>query len=114
MARQEAATADLTADRAELRRRLAAAVAARLAAEAQVEERGSDAEQRAALLAAAREALDEEKEISAEAQRKTELLNQQVAALRTQLGELQSLLDDARGRTHIRIVSAKPVWNMRP
>ena len=98
VARQEAAAADLTADREELRRRLAAAVAARLAAETQVEEQGSDAAQRAALLAAARDALSEEQEISAEAQRKTELLNQQVAALRTQLGELQSLLDDARVR----------------
>ena len=33
-------------------------------------------------------------EISAEAQRQTELLNQQVAALRMQLGDLQALLDD--------------------
>ena len=40
----------------------------------------------------------QEEEISAEAQRQTELLNQQVAALRMQLGDLQALLDDAKAR----------------
>jgi chemotaxis protein MotB len=50
------------------------------------------------LLAEARRALAAEEEISAQAQRQTELLNQQVAALRTQLGDLQALLDDARER----------------
>ena len=49
-------------------------------------------------MASARKALSAEKGISEEAQRQAELLNQQVAALRTQLGELQDLLDDAKVR----------------
>ena len=49
-------------------------------------------------LAAARDALSAEEAATLEAQRQTELLNQQVAALRDQLGGLQALLDDARER----------------
>ena len=56
------------------------------------------AEQRARLLAQARASLADQKEISAKAQRETALLNQQVAALRDQLGQLQALLDDAQTR----------------
>ena len=90
------------ADRAALRQQLSNVLAAKLAAEAQVQEQMSDAEKdaqkQAALLAAAQSALSQETAISAAAQRQTELLNQQVAALRGQLGELQSLLDDAVAR----------------
>lgn len=56
------------------------------------------AEQRADLLAQARSALAEEKQVSEEARRETALLNQQVAALREQLGGLQALLDDFKER----------------
>ena len=90
------------ADRAALQQQLTNVLAAKLAAEAQVQEQMSDAEKdaqkQAALLAAAQSALSQETAISAAAQRQTELLNQQVAALRGQLGELQSLLDDAVAR----------------
>ena len=90
------------ADRAALRQQLSNVLAAKLAAEAQVQEQMSDAEKdaqkQAALLAAAQSALSQETATSAAAQRQTELLNQQVAALRGQLGELQSLLDDAVAR----------------
>ncbi|MGJ8556174.1 MAG: peptidoglycan -binding protein [Sulfitobacter geojensis] len=98
VAAQEAQAAELNTDREALRARLAAAVAARLAAETAAQDQETQADTRAALLAAARSALSEEKTISAEAQRQTELLNQQVAALRMQLGNLQSLLDDAKAR----------------
>jgi chemotaxis protein MotB len=98
VAAQEAAAAELNTDREALRARLAAAVAARLAAETAAQDQGTQADTRAALLAAARSALSDEKAVSAKAQRQTELLNQQVAALRTQLGNLQSLLDDAKAR----------------
>jgi len=81
-----------------LREQLAAALAAKLAAETLAGDRLSEAEQRDALLAQARTALAQEEQISAQAQRQTELLNQQVAALRTQLGDLQALLDDAKER----------------
>ena len=90
------------ADRAALQQQLTNVLAAKLAAEAQVQEQMSDAEKdaqkQAALLAAAQSALSQETATSAAAQRQTELLNQQVAALRGQLGELQSLLDDAVAR----------------
>jgi len=74
---------------------LAAAEAARAAAEGQATSALSEAERRAALLAAAEGALADQTEASTEAQRQTALLNEQVAALRTQLGELQAIVDDA-------------------
>ena len=86
------------ADRAELRAKLADALTAKLAAENRAETELSDAEKQAALLDAARSELAQEEAATAAAQRQTELLNQQVAALRGQLGELQSLLDDAVAR----------------
>ena len=81
-----------------MRTQLAEALAAKLAAQTLAEDTSTEAERRAALLAEANRALAEEEATSAAAQRQTELLNQQVAALRTQLGELQSLLDDAVAR----------------
>lgn len=85
-------------DRKALQDQLAAALAARLAAETETDAQLSLAEQRAALLAAANRTLSDEQAASAESQRQTALLNQQVAALRAQLGNLQSLLDDATVR----------------
>ncbi|WP_037228548.1 peptidoglycan -binding protein [Roseobacter sp. GAI101] len=96
------------ADRAALREQLAEALAAKVAAEAQAQEQltdaQKDAQKQAALLAAAQSALSQETATSAAAQRQTELLNQQVAALRGQLGELQSLLDDAVARDAVKEV----------
>ena len=85
-------------DRKTLQDQLAAALAARLVAEGEIEAQLSLAEQRAALLATANQTLSQEQAASAESQRQTALLNQQVAALRAQLGNLQSLLDDATVR----------------
>lgn len=85
-------------DRDQLREQLAQALAAKLAAQTLAEDTSTEAERRAALLAQAQQALSEEKSVNAEAQRQTELLNQQIAALRTQLGGLQGLLDDAVAR----------------
>jgi chemotaxis protein MotB len=51
------------------------------------------ADQKAALLAAAEKALTAEQKKSLEAARRVEVLNQQIAALRAQLGELQGVLD---------------------
>ena len=103
-ARLAAALADVEAanaeavDRDALRDRLRAALAAKLAAEQQAERAMTDAETRAALLSAARDELEGQKDISTEAQRQQALLNQQVAALRSQLGSLQALLDDYKAR----------------
>ncbi|MEM5543213.1 peptidoglycan -binding protein [Sulfitobacter sp. AS92] len=88
----------LSGDQADLRERLAQALAAKLAAETLAEDNTTAAERRAALLAQAEQTLAEEKAVSAEARRQTELLNQQVAELRAQLGNLQALLDDAVAR----------------
>ena len=85
-------------DRDELQSRLMAALAAREAAAENASEELSKAEQRARLLAQARETLSQEKEKSAAAQRETALLNQQVSALRDQLGQLRALLDDYEDR----------------
>ncbi|WP_164658536.1 peptidoglycan -binding protein [Tropicibacter sp. Alg240-R139] len=81
-----------------LQARLLAALNAQDSASQEAASQRSLAEERAALLAKARETLADEQEISAEAQRQTALLNQQVAALRTQLGGLQALLDDFKDR----------------
>jgi chemotaxis protein MotB len=90
-------------EREEVQRQLAAALAAKLAAEQQADVRLDDATEQAILLAAAREELvKEQSNLSAvqsqslEAQRKTEALNQQVAALRSQLSSLQAILNEAK------------------
>lgn len=85
-------------ERAEVERRLAEALAARLAAEAAAGRALTAAEERAALLSAAETALAGEKAQTVEAQRRLALLNEQIAALRTQLGALQNLLDASAER----------------
>ncbi len=81
-----------------LRDQLAAALAARAAAEAEATRTLTEAEERAALLAAANAELADERALSAESQRRVQVLNEQVAELRTQLSSLQSLLDEAASR----------------
>ena len=104
LAQSEARIAELEAQLAEmgdvgdLRARLAAALAARVEAETRADDRMSEAEQRAVLLAQARDKLAEQQEVANEAQKQQALLNRQVAALREQLSQLQGLLDDARAR----------------
>ncbi|CUH46154.1 peptidoglycan -binding protein [Ruegeria atlantica] len=85
-------------DADELQAQLQAALAAQTEAQAEAQSQRSLAEERANLLAVAREAISAEKMISAKAQRETALLNQQMAALRQQLGGLQALLDDYEER----------------
>ncbi len=82
----------------ELEAQLQAALEARTEAETDAETQRSLANEREALLALARETIAAEKAISAKAQRQTALLNQQIAALRGQLGSLQGLLDDYKER----------------
>jgi chemotaxis protein MotB len=77
---------------------LAAAEAARDDLQAQLGAQMTEAEREAALLAQAQRLLAEEQDKSTEAQRAQALLNQQVAALRNQLGQLQALLDDSQER----------------
>jgi len=77
---------------------LAAANAAKLAIQTDSSAALTEADRRAGLLAAAEAALAGEKATSSEAQRQVALLNEQVTALRAQLGSLQALLDDAASR----------------
>ncbi|MGC1494841.1 MAG: peptidoglycan -binding protein [Sulfitobacter sp.] len=98
LAQLDATQTSLTTDRDALRARLAEALAAKIAAQTLANDTSNEVEKNAALLAAAQQQLSTEQTISAEAQRQTELLNQQVAALRAQLGNLQSLLDEATAR----------------
>jgi chemotaxis protein MotB len=93
-----AARVRVEASAEETRERLAAALAAQRAAEADAAARLEEAERRALLLAEARDALDASEERASEAVLQTELLNQQVAALRTQIGDLQAILGEARAR----------------
>ncbi|WP_170466791.1 peptidoglycan -binding protein [Ruegeria arenilitoris] len=85
-------------DADELQAQLQAALAAQTEAQAEAQTQRSLAEERANLLAVAREAISAEQAISAKAQRETALLNQQMAALRQQLGGLQAILDDYEER----------------
>ena len=90
-----AAQAEMNAD---MRAKLAQALAEKLALEETLGETLSEAEARAVLLAHANAALSEEEARSAEALREQALLNQQVAALRAQLGSLQAIIDDYKER----------------
>ncbi|WP_170383698.1 peptidoglycan -binding protein [Ruegeria atlantica] len=99
LAAAQAAKAELERQFGELKKedlkaQLEAALAARTEAQAEAQQQRTLAEERAALLAVARDTLSAEQAISEKAQRETALLNQQMAALREQLGGLQALLDD--------------------
>ena len=83
-------------DAGEVRKQLMAALAAKLQSEQTSRDLLTAAEQRALLLENAQSALSDERESSLAAQRQTELLNQQVAALRTQLKDLSGLMDLAK------------------
>jgi chemotaxis protein MotB len=86
-------------DATEIQAQLAAALAARLAAETAADEALTKAEERAALLAAARAELDGARLQTTESTRQLALLNEQAVALRAQLSALQSLLDAAEARS---------------
>jgi chemotaxis protein MotB len=81
---------------ADLRRRLADAVAAKVSAETGA--RLTEAETKARLLATAQKELADVEAASAEDKRRLALLNQQVAGLESQLGRLQGLLDASEAK----------------
>jgi chemotaxis protein MotB len=96
---------------ASVREQLAAALAAKLAAETARAEALTEAEQKAALLSQANTTLSAQVAQSAEAQRKIALLNEQVAALRGQLGALQGILDESRNRDSTANVQIQALGN---
>jgi chemotaxis protein MotB len=77
---------------------LAAARAAQSELQTELDQTLSERERQAALLAVARDTIAAQDDASAEEARRLELLNQQVAALRGQVGGLQNLLGEARAR----------------
>ncbi|HEY0276032.1 MAG TPA: peptidoglycan -binding protein [Paenirhodobacter sp.] len=77
---------------------LAAADASKEDLQAQLSQRLSEAEKAAALRAVAQKGLQNQKEISDRNAEKITLLNAQVAALRTQLNELQAILDASQSK----------------
>ena len=88
----------MDANASDIRAKLVAALAEKATAEQALTKQSGAFDRTAALLETARQALKSEEAATLEAQRQTELLNQQVAALREQLGQLQALLDDAVAR----------------
>ena len=82
----------------EQRRRAEETLTLLAAANARAGEELSEAERQKALLDTANEELAKEKAASAEAARKVALLNEQIVALRGQLGALQDLLDASDAR----------------
>lgn len=80
-------------ERAMLVDELTAAVAALTAAQGSSNAAVRDLDRQAALLAQANTALSQQEVLSAESQRQVALLNEQVAALRGELGRLQGLLN---------------------
>ncbi len=89
----EAAAAQAAAENEDLNTQLAEAVAALSRAQGAQSTQTTEAERQAALLAQANQALAAEEALSAESQRQVALLNEQVTELRTQVGNLQSLLN---------------------
>ncbi len=77
---------------------LAAAQSKAALAETEAAAALTEAERQKALVALAQKTLTEEEQASVEAAQKVALLNQQIAALRAQLGSLQSLLDASAAR----------------
>jgi chemotaxis protein MotB len=92
---QASEQAEMSAD---YKAQLTQALAEKIALEEELGETISDAAVRAALLAEAKAKLADEEALSLEAQRAQALLNQQVAALRSQLGSLQAIIDDYKER----------------
>ncbi|MEJ6814432.1 MAG: peptidoglycan -binding protein [Octadecabacter sp.] len=80
-------------ERATLVDELTAAVAALAAAQGSSNAAARDLDRQAVLLAQANTALSQQEVLSAESQRQVALLNEQVAALRGELGRLQGLLN---------------------
>ncbi len=89
----EAEAAARAAENEDLNAQLVDMLAALTQAQGDQTTQVSEAERQAALLAQANQALAEQEALSAESQRQVALLNEQITALRTQVGNLQSLLD---------------------
>ena len=77
------------------------ALARALSVQTTLEEKLTEAETEAALLATAQGELSKAEAISTEAQRQMALLSAEVGELRAQIGGLQSILDDARRRDEV-------------
>lgn len=102
----------LARETGDLRAALAEALAARDRAETETTLAMTEAERQAALLATAQDALSREEALSADSLRQVAVLNEQVAALRAEVAQLQSLLDlaeteDVAARVRIESLGAQ-------
>jgi len=95
---QQAKLSEVEKTLAELRTRLADALLQQQKIEEAAAERMSEADKAILLLATAEEELNSAKTQNQKAQREMELLNQQVADLRVQMGKLQTLIDEAEAK----------------
>lgn len=94
----QAALDESGATTTDLRDQLAAALAAREAAEAGAADLLSESEVQARLLAQAQTRITDLEELSTADQRRLALLNAQLTDVKDELGQLQALLDDAEAR----------------
>ena len=99
--RAKAAELQSTQSRLEEALPLREALARAISVQTTLEEKLTEAETEAALLATAQGELSEAEAISTEAQRQMALLSAEVGELRAQIGGLQSILDDARRRDEV-------------
>jgi len=99
--RAKAAELQSTQSRLEEALPLREALARAISVQITLEEKLTEAETEAALLATAQGELSKAEAISTEAQRQMALLSAEVGELRAQIGGLQSILDDARRRDEV-------------
>ena len=99
--RAKAAELQSTQSRLEEALPLREALARAISVQTTLEEKLTEAETEAALLATAQGELSKAEAISTEAQRQMALLSAEVGELRAQIGGLQSILDDARRRDEV-------------
>lgn len=98
MAGSDEALAALTLALEEQRKRAEDTLLLLAAAQSDAAQAAQGADRQAALLAAAQQALTDEQAKSIEAAQRVALLNEQIAALRGQLGSLQAVLNEARDK----------------
>ncbi len=103
----EQAIETLEKEGAKIRRQLAAALATKLSAEQSAEVHLKEAEQRAALLAAAGNELEQLRAAAGDDQRRMALLNENIASLRSQLVSLEELLSASEARDAVAAVEIR-------
>ena len=108
---ENAALRTASTDTSTIREQLTAALAAKLDAERAKAEALTESEERDIMLATANTKLAELEARSSADQRRLAVLNEQIAALRGQLGSLQAIIDDANDREDAAQVQIQTLGN---